>query len=186
VRGPLQPCAHNAKVRKSSPLKSPAPRGLKKRRREEFEEDSDDEMLQTPPLDPEEMPLSFSTPKRQRRIPLAIPLGLSAADFQSLDSPRTDTVELDMPDPPSFSINIDEDAAANREDWTAADDRALVETVLEKLRLSKHEWNDCARILGKDKDSLGKRWKMLVGEGDVGLRRGGKKPGRSDLDIRSW
>jgi hypothetical protein len=133
MRGPLQPCAHNAKVRKSSPLKSSAPRGLKKRRRrrEEIEEDGDDEMLQTPPLDPEEMPLSFSTPKRQRRTPLAIPLGLSAADFRSLDSPRTDTVELDMPDPPSLNINIDADAAENGEDWTAADDRALVETVLE-------------------------------------------------------
>lgn len=114
-----------------------------------------------------------------------MPLGLSAADFQFLESPNTPPVELDMP---SFEINVDADADApsNSDDWSAADDRALVETVLEKLRLSKREWNDCARILGKDKDSLGKRWKMLVGEGDVGLRRGGKRPGRTELDIRSW
>jgi hypothetical protein len=143
-------------------------------------------MLQTPSSEPKKKPTSFSTPKRQRRAPLAMPLGLSVADFQSLEGPETEIIELDMPDPPSFEINVDVDAEENREDWTAADDRVLVETVLEKLRLSKHEWNDCARILGKDKDSLGKRWKMLVGEGDVGLRRGGKRPGRTDLDIRSW
>lgn len=184
TRNPLQPCAHNAKVRKTSPLKPPAPRGLKKRRRDEFEADSDDEMV-TRPSEVGKCQAPFLTPKRPRLAPLAMPLGLSAADFQFLESPNTPPVELDMP---SFEINVDADADApsNSDDWSAADDRALVETVLEKLRLSKREWNDCARILGKDKDSLGKRWKMLVGEGDVGLRRGGKRPGRTELDIRSW
>lgn len=70
--------------------------------------------------------------------------------------------------------------------WTDADDRILVETVLSKLNLSSLEWNDCAQRLGKDKDSLGQRWRMLLCEGGVGLRRGSGRSGRPDLDIRSW
>ncbi len=59
-------------------------------------------------------------------------------------------------------------------DWTAEDDRALVDLVLEKLNLTKKEWDECAIRLGKDGDgaSLGKRWADLVGSGRVGLRRG--------------
>jgi hypothetical protein len=74
--------------------------------------------------------------------------------------------------------------------WTIDDDRVLVETVLEKLQLSKRAWNDCARKLGKDKDSLGRRWRLLVDEGEVGLkkvgiRRGGRER-RTGLDVGSW
>ncbi|OAX77065.1 hypothetical protein ACJ72_08640, partial [Emergomyces africanus] len=57
-------------------------------------------------------------------------------------------------------------------DWTSEDDKRLVELVLEKLKLSKRDWNECARKMGKDNDSVGRRWKALVGEGNVGLRRG--------------
>ncbi|EEH23279.2 hypothetical protein PABG_05490 [Paracoccidioides brasiliensis Pb03] len=57
-------------------------------------------------------------------------------------------------------------------DWTSEDDRKLVELVLEKLKLSKRDWSECARRMGKDNDSVGRRWKALVGEGNVGLRRG--------------
>jgi predicted transcriptional regulator len=70
-------------------------------------------------------------------------------------------------------------------DWTIDDDRVLVETVLAKLQLSKRTWNDCARRLGKDKDSLGRRWRLLVDEGNVGLKRGGRIR-RTDLEIDSW
>jgi len=124
----------------------------------------------------------YSTPKRARRIPLSMPLGLTAADFDSL-SP-----DLDMPlTPPSYPLEYDPDFDQQLidQDWNVVDDRMLVETVLEKLRLSKREWNDCAQRLGKDKDSLGRRWKMLVGEGNIGLRRGGRRT-RTKLDIRSW
>jgi len=70
--------------------------------------------------------------------------------------------------------------------WSENDDRLLVETVLSKLNLSSSEWNDCAVRLGKDKDSLGRRWKLLLGEGNVGLRRGSRRQERVDLDIPSW
>ena len=69
-------------------------------------------------------------------------------------------------------------------DWTSEDDRRLVELVLEKLKLSKRDWNDCARRMGKDHDSVGRRWKALVGEGNVGLRRG-RKVVRGRID-ESW
>ncbi|OJD09596.1 hypothetical protein ACJ73_10200, partial [Blastomyces percursus] len=58
-------------------------------------------------------------------------------------------------------------------DWTSEDDKRLVELVLEKLKLSRRDWNECARRMGKDHDSVGRRWRALVGEGNVGLRRGG-------------
>lgn len=56
--------------------------------------------------------------------------------------------------------------------WTDADDRALVELVVEKLRLKKREWEECARVLGADGygASLGRRWRELVRDGCVGLK----------------
>lgn len=44
--------------------------------------------------------------------------------------------------------------------------------ILNKLRLRQSDWDDCARKLGKEKDSIGKRWAHLLGDGEVGLRRG--------------
>jgi hypothetical protein len=131
----------------------------------------------------------YVTPKRHRKAPLQMPLGLSAEDFNALDEAGVEPdeqVSLPPPGPQAGeSANHDSSAVDEVGNWTAADDRLLVETVLEKLKLSKREWNDCARRLGKDKDTLGKRWKMLVVEGNVGLRRGGRVR-RTDLDIESW
>jgi hypothetical protein len=123
-----------------------------------------------------------------------MPLGLCAADFRSLDDPEPpalDVVQLDMPlspsrKSPSPPLIPKTSTQSIDTSWTPADDRALVSTVLEKLRLSRYEWNDCARILGKDKDTLGRRWRMLVGDGDVGLRRGEGSRGRVGLDVGSW
>lgn len=121
-----------------------------------------------------------------------MPLGLSAEDFRALERPAEDAdVELDMPIISPHNIPSDQDSAYGSSptleevEWTIEDDQALVETVLEKLRLSKREWNDCARQIGKDKDSLGRRWSLLVSEGNVGLRRGGRMS-RTNLDIASW
>lgn len=47
--------------------------------------------------------------------------------------------------------------------WTDDDDRQLVEMVLGKLRLTKSDWEECARTLGKDSRSVGKRWENLLG-----------------------
>lgn len=162
------------------------PRGLHKRRRNEFEEDQD---MPDRPEEKENFESIYVTPKRHRKAPLLIPLGLSAEDFNALEDPSTDHDEpVSLPPAGSEATQSTQEESwtlGEFGNWTAADDRLLVETVLGKLKLSKREWNDCARRLGKDKDTLGKRWKMLVVEGNVGLRRGGRLR-RTDLDIESW
>ncbi|EXJ62739.1 hypothetical protein A1O7_03177 [Cladophialophora yegresii CBS 114405] len=161
-------------------------RGANKRRRSEFEDVGSDVVME----DCQRTPEPVRTPKRRRRIPLSMPLGLSADDFRALESP-VEEVELDMPTTSSPTRHSDEDSAYGSSPspddgmWTDADDRVLVETVLEKLKLSKRDWNDCAKILGKDSDSLERRWSLLVGEGNVGLRRGGRIS-RTNLDMSSW
>lgn len=169
-------------------------RSANKRRRSEFERDlipsdpSDVQMDECP------SPQPLRTPKRRRRIPLAMPLGLCADDFRALETPdeaKEEEPELGMPSMSPHHAPSDRDSAYGSSpsteecEWTIEDDRMLVETVLEKFKLSKRDWNDCARILGKDRDTLGRRWSLLVGEGNVGLRRGGRIS-RTSLDISSW
>ncbi|EXJ86552.1 hypothetical protein A1O3_03505 [Capronia epimyces CBS 606.96] len=164
-----------------------------KRRRSEFERDlfAASEPSDVPMHDCPQTPRAVRTPKRRRRIPLSMPMGLSADDFRALETPPEEKEgELEMPII-SPQHQSDQDSAygsspsIEESEWTIEDDRMLVETVLEKLKLSKRDWNDCARILGKDRDTLGRRWSMLVGEGNVGLRRGGRIS-RTSLDISSW
>jgi hypothetical protein len=124
--------------------------------------DSEDEVLDSRP----------STPKRQRIAPEALPLGLNRSDFHLLHLQQQ---------PPNSSSNLNEnvlESVENNEEWSTEEDRILVELVLEKLKLSKSEWQDCARSLGKDRGSVGKRWKSLMGAGEVGLRRGGPRRAR--------
>ncbi|EPE07850.1 dna-binding protein [Ophiostoma piceae UAMH 11346] len=107
-----------------------------------------------------------TTPKRARIAPDALPLGLERADFHSLHTGG-------VPDGSSRAhIGTDVEREGDGADWSVEDDRMLVELVLEKLRLSKEEWQDCARTLGKDRASLGRRWKSLVLHGDVGFKAG--------------
>lgn len=47
-------------------------------------------------------------------------------------------------------------------DWSNAEDRLLVEMVLQKMRLSPRDWADCARSLGRDPRTVGNRWEMIV------------------------
>lgn len=65
--------------------------------------------------------------------------------------------------------NLEVEADGN--EWSAEDDRVLIELVLDKLKLSKSEWQDCARNLGKDRYSVNRRWKSLIMRGDVGVKR---------------
>lgn len=123
---------------------------------------------------------------------MSMPLGLSAEDFRALETPvEEEDLQLDMPIISPNTMVSDQDSAygssptLEESEWTIEDDQVLVETVLEKLKLSKRDWNDCARKIGKDKDSLGRRWSLLVSEGNVGLRRGGRMS-RTNLDISSW
>lgn len=169
----------------------PPPRSANKRRRSEFEEDLPAQTRDVEMEDCQRTPQPIRTPKRRRKIPLSMPLGLSADDFRALETPVEEEEELSMPGLSPHLSHSDHDSAygsspsIDESEWTETDDQILVETVLEKLKLSKHDWNDCARKLGKDRDSLGRRWSLLVGEGNVGLRRGGRLS-RTNLDISSW
>jgi hypothetical protein len=82
--------------------------------------------------------------------------------------PRGKRVRLTTPPPaPNRGIRgllIDSDDDEDTVMWTDDDDRQLVAMVLGKLRLTKSDWEECARTLGKgDSRSVGKRWEDLRG-----------------------
>lgn len=171
------------------------PRGANKRRRGSSEADDDIINNQyTRDVDVNDSGASrdrFSTPKRRRHVPYDLPLGLSQSDFYSLHSPpitssppsprhhqqqsnnvRTST-QQQVFDPDAALPSIEEaDETAQPDPWTAEDDQRLVEAVLEKFELSRRDWDECAQRVGRDHASVGRRWQVLVGEGNVGLRRG--------------
>ncbi|KAK0729400.1 hypothetical protein B0T21DRAFT_371002 [Apiosordaria backusii] len=122
--------------------------------------------------DPEEDPTP-QTPKRSRIAPEVIPLGLERGDYHSLHHSG-----LYVDNNPTGNEGTDIVTETDGSTWSTEDDRILVELVLEKLKLSKSEWQDCARSLGKDRSSVGKRWKSLMVNGDVGLKRTGLRRGR--------
>jgi len=107
-----------------------------------------------------------STPKRMRIAPEVLPLGLERSDFHDLDLQQ----KMDQDDDVLESVEGHDD-----DEWSTEEDRVLVELVLEKLKLSKSEWQDCARSLGKDRGSVGKRWKSLINAGEVGLKGRGAR-----------
>lgn len=133
------------------------------------------------------------TPKRLRLAPEILPLGLERSDFhalhlqhqlssQPLFFPTSSLAQASNP----FSSSSHQtrhvernqteresregDEERGEEEWTTEQDRLLVELVLEKLKLSKSDWQDCARSLGRDRGSVGRRWKSLMAVGDVGLK----------------
>ncbi|KAJ5461592.1 uncharacterized protein N7458_003144 [Penicillium daleae] len=161
------------------PPSAPA-RGANKRRRTEWDDDDSDADFGQP----------ISTPKRRRHIPYELPLGLSSTDFYSLHSPpitqsppsparrqamphAQEPVARIDPDAVLPSIEApDEPSETASEDWAAEEDQRLIEVVLEKFRLSQQEWDECARQVGRRNGAdIGQRWRCLVGEGRVGLRR---------------
>jgi hypothetical protein len=174
-------------------VKRAPPRGLNKRRRSEDDDmgrdDVDEDEIETfapalldapflfSPIAEEEpqqlqeeessLPPCPHTPKRARIAPEALPLGLERSDFHELHlseggaagDERTSGIE-------GTDVRVEADGEA----WSAEDDRVLVELVLEKLKLTKTEWQDCARSLGKDRHSVGRRWKSLMVNGEIGLK----------------
>lgn len=108
-----------------------------------------------------------STPKRMRFAPEILPLGLERSDFHDL---RLKEVESQGNESVLESIE-GSGLGLNTGEWSTEEDRLLVELVLEKLKLTKSDWQDCARSLGKDRGSVGRRWKSLMGGGEVGLKR---------------
>ncbi|KAI9844346.1 MAG: hypothetical protein M1837_005650 [Sclerophora amabilis] len=161
-----------------------APRGLNKRRRP-IEDDgragspiSSSSSSQPHPEKEhghDDPSMRFSTPKRQRiAAPPDLPRGLALSDFDALDRlPESHPSTVPGDDKPNH--RTDTHAATTdgcADDWTSDDDRALVQLVLEKLKLSTGDWVDCAKSLGKDEGSVGRRWESLMGEGSVGIRAG--------------
>ncbi|KAI9669803.1 MAG: hypothetical protein M1829_005058 [Trizodia sp. TS-e1964] len=135
--------------------------------------------------------LRYSTPKRFRIVPRALPLGLSPADFDALEEHAEEGGEgllqrstpLLLPSPlptPTIATSTTPAILPPRSPggWTRAQDAALVQLVLERLRLDQDDWDECARALGRESGSVGRRWKELMGEGSVGMRwgRGGRRP----------
>lgn len=102
-----------------------------------------------------------STPKRARIAPELMPLGLERSDFHTLYT-------ADQEEPRAEGIDVEVDADGER--WDTENDRILVEMVLEKLKLTKADWQDCARSLGKDRAAVSRRWKSLMINGDIGLK----------------
>ncbi|CAF9929834.1 MAG: hypothetical protein ALECFALPRED_004461 [Alectoria fallacina] len=174
---PKKPKLHpvqNAKITKSQPRTPPRSNNLKRRR--SFSDDAG------PARDRETIPLSRpSTPKRQRTCPPTLPLGLERSDFDALHpattTPHTPDAKPSLLAPAGQEKEQEDDS----ETWSTGDDGALVALILNKLRLRPSDWDECARKLGKEKDSIGKRWAHLLGDGEVGLRRGSGRLERGNV-----
>lgn len=117
-----------------------------------------------------------STPKRVRVAPEEMPLGLERRDFELLHdnhqytSTPTNALGISLSRPRNLEEEYAEDPAEQGIDWTNEEDRQLVELVLQKMRLNKSDWQDCARSLGRDSGKLKQRWQNLLGAGEVGLK----------------
>ncbi len=146
-----------AKV-KAQAQSASAPRGIKKRSWDVADDNGRAAAAVGNGNKDDEEQKKFSTPKRMRLAPPEMPLGIKLADYEGLESLLQQQ-----------EASMDEDV---RGDWSAEDDRVLVEGVLEKLSLTKEDWNECARKLGREGGSVVGRWSELVGEGRVGLKRG--------------
>ncbi|KAI9768465.1 MAG: hypothetical protein M1840_004874 [Geoglossum simile] len=149
-----------------------APRGVKKRRREvtdingdEDRAGEDEEIHAAPPQSPWlTRSRSRQQQQQQQLLPPHTPLSSSSSSSSSSTTitkrPRiTSPSSPSSPQPPPL--------------WTPADDSALVALVLEKLRLSRGDWAGCAKGLGLKGDrgarDAGRRWRLLVERGRVGL-----------------
>jgi hypothetical protein len=151
------------------------PRGANKRRRDNddddgrdgrYEDDSESDFDLNESFDATQQNQSApSTPKRARIAPEQLPLGLERSDFHDIHSREPASTVVAQQ-----ANGTDVEFEADGERWSLEDDRILVELVLDKLRLSKAEWQDCARSLGKDRHSVGRRWKSLMAHGDVGVK----------------
>ncbi|KAI2626213.1 hypothetical protein GGS21DRAFT_530595 [Xylaria nigripes] len=102
-----------------------------------------------------------STPKRARIAPETLPRGLERADFHDLHEPTEE-------DKNKEGTEIEEEA--DGEPWSIEDDRVLVELIFEKLKLSRSEWQECARRVGKSENGAERRWKTLIRNGDIGVK----------------
>ncbi|KAK6072494.1 DNA-binding protein [Seiridium cupressi] len=153
--------------RKKIVKRAAPPRGINKRRRpaddDTGRDDDIDSDLDIGAIESADEAESSGprTPKRARLAPEAVPLGLERSDYHNLYHAKPESEE---------SQGEEVEVEADGEQWSTEEDRILVELILEKLKLSKNDWQDCARSLGKDRSSIGRRWKSLMINGDVGLK----------------
>ncbi|GJC91890.1 DNA-binding protein [Colletotrichum higginsianum] len=174
--------------------KRAAPRGVNKRRRA-ADDDTDGDVESDLDISSRrqsfsedqnhidsQVPSSPSTPKRARIAPEVIPLGLERSDYHTLHllNGGEGTNMKNTEEAQGSSVEVEADG----EPWSAEEDRILVELVLEKLKLSKTEWQDCARSLGKDRNCLSRRWKNLMLQGDIGLK--GRRSSRRTKLHGTW
>lgn len=142
---------------------APPPRGINKRRRAVDDDMSRDTEDVNQEGESEEDAVKPSTPKRMRLAPRVLPLGLERSDFHALR-------KIEQGEGETVLESVEGVPEGEGEQWSTEEDRLLVELVLEKLKLTKSDWQDCARSLGKDRGSVGRRWKSLMGGGEVGLK----------------
>ncbi|KAI1201795.1 hypothetical protein F5X97DRAFT_289624 [Nemania serpens] len=147
------------------------PRGVNKRRRAPDDDmgrdddiDSELDISGTDVDEPEEARHSIpapTTPKRARIAPANLPRGLERSDFHDLHEPTLEETRKE-------GTGVEEEVGGER--WSVEDDRVLVELICEKLKLSKSEWQECARRVGKSENGAERRWKTLVRNGEVGVK----------------
>ncbi|KAJ8120803.1 hypothetical protein ONZ43_g2584 [Nemania bipapillata] len=147
------------------------PRGANKRRRGPEDDmgrgddvDSDLDISDTEVDEPEDTRHTTptpTTPKRARIAPENLPRGLERSDFHDVHEPTEEETKKE-------GTGVEEEG--NGERWSVEDDRVLVELICEKLKLSKSEWQECARRVGKSENGVERRWKSLVRNGDIGVK----------------
>jgi hypothetical protein len=152
------------------------PRGINKRRRavdDDLSRETAEASAESEQEEDEGKEGLPSTPKRRRFAPEILPLGLERSDFHTLHLQTVTASQENVLQ--SVEGSTEAQDGGKEGEWTTEEDRLLVELVLEKLKLTKSDWQDCARSLGKDRGSVGKRWKSLMGNGEVGLRSRGSR-----------
>ncbi|RDK39161.1 hypothetical protein M752DRAFT_285928 [Aspergillus phoenicis ATCC 13157] len=97
---------------------------------------------------------------------------------------NTSGISLYNPDAPLPSIEANDETIASvshelspidpSPSWIAEDDQRLVKLVLERYQFSEQVLDDCARELGRNHESIRRRWQTLLGQGEIGLRQGAK------------
>ncbi|KAJ2967661.1 hypothetical protein NUW58_g10400 [Xylaria curta] len=151
------------------------PRGLNKRRRaledDMGREDDIDSDLDISSTDVEELDNvrhttptptpTPTTPKRARIAPADLPRGLERSDYHDLHEPTEEEAKKQ-------GTGVEQESDGER--WSIEDDRVLVELICEKLKLSKSEWQECARRIGKSENGVERRWKTLIRNGDIGVK----------------
>ncbi|KAI0965204.1 hypothetical protein F4678DRAFT_340203 [Xylaria arbuscula] len=157
------------KIRKRTPA---PPRGINKRRRpldddmgRDDDVDSDLDISNNTDVEEEgdarQTTPTPTTPKRARIAPADLPRGLERSDYHGVHEPTEAETSKE-------GTGVEEEEDGER--WSLEDDRVLVELICEKLKLSKSEWQECARRVGKSENGVERRWRTLTRNGDIGVK----------------